>query len=189
MKNILSILIIIFNLFILVNCSSTTSLSSSAGKVPDWYLNHPDDANYFFALTTAESQDMQLAVDKATIDARAEIARQVDIKLMGLQKKFDEVVGVSNNSTLLQMTTQATKTVVSITLTGSKITKKDVFKEGELYRAYVLVQYPIGAASEALAQQIKNREELYTRYRATQAFKDLEDEVKKYEEWKANQGK
>lgn len=187
MKKLFLLSITFFAILSLVGCSSTTSLSSSDGKVPDWYLNHTVDANYFYAPVTAESKDMQLAVDKATTDGRAEIGRQVEIKLNGLQKKFDEEVGVSTNSTLLQMFTQATKTIVSTTLTGSKVEKKEVFKDGDIYRAFVLVQYPVGAASEALAQQLKNKEELYTRYRATQAFKELDDEVQKYEDWKAKQ--
>ena len=44
---------------------------------------------------------------------RAEVARQVEVKLQGIQKKFDEEVGAGENSTLLQQFTQATKTVVS----------------------------------------------------------------------------
>ena len=66
--------------------------------------------------------------------------------------------------------------------------KKEVSEEDGIYDSYVLVQYPIGAASEALMQQLKKKEELYTRFRASQAFEELDDEVKKYEEWKAKQG-
>jgi len=179
--------VIIFVLLSIVGCSSTTSISSGDGKVPDWYLNHSNDENYFYAPVTAQSKDMQLAVEKATTDGRAEIGRQVEVKLNGLQKKFDEEVG-SSNTTLLQMFTAATKTIVSTTLTGSKVIKKEVFKDDGTYRAYVLVQYPVGAAAEALSQQLKSKEELYTRYRASQAFKDLDEEVKKYDEWKAKQG-
>jgi len=34
---------------------------------------------------------------------------------------------------------------------------------------------------------MKKQEELYTRYRSSETFKDLENEVKKYEEWKEKQ--
>ena len=64
---------------------------------------------------------------------------------------------------------------------------KELFKDGEIWRAYVLVEYPIGAANNAFVQQIKKQEELYTRFRSSETFKELEDEVKKYEEWKEKQ--
>jgi hypothetical protein len=130
---------------------------------------------------------MQLAIDKATTDARAEIGRTINLKLENLQKKFDEEVGVRENSTILQQFTQATKIVVSESLSGSQVKQKEISKDGEIWRAYVLVQYPIGAANDAFVQQIKKQEELYTRFRSSETFKELEDEVKKYEEWKEKQ--
>jgi hypothetical protein len=176
------------SLLILINCSSNKDMSQTdAGDIPDWYLTPPEDPNYIFASKTATSQDMQLAIDKATTDARAEIGRTVELKLEGLQKRFDEEVGVRENATLLSQYTQATKTVVSTSLTGSQVKQNEIFKDGEIWRAYILVEYPIGAANDAFVQQIKKQEELYTRFRSSETFKELEDEVKKYEEWKEKQ--
>lgn len=185
----LTILLAILAMAFLAGCGSSTSLpSTDEGEIPAWYLNTPEDPNYFFAVASSTSRDLQLSVDKATTDARADLGRQVELKLSGLQKKFDEEVGVGENATLLQQFTSATKTVVSTTLTGSKIIKKDVKRDGDNFRAYVLVQYPIGASNEALLNQLKSKEELYTRFRSSQAFKELEDEVTKYEEWKDKEG-
>lgn len=187
MKKLIPFLLI--TTLLIISCSSHETIQKTdVGNVPSWYTNTPEDPNYFFAAATAASKDLQLAVDKAATDARAEIARQAELRLSGMQKKFDEEVGTPQNSTLLQMFTQANKTVVSTSLSGSKIIKKEIVEDGDNFRAYVLIQYPIGATSEALMQQIKNKEELYTRYRASQAFKELEEEVKKYEEWKKSQG-
>ncbi len=85
------------------------------------------------------------------------------------------------------MFTQAEKTIVSTTLQGSKVRSQKIVKDGDLWRAYVLVEYPIGAANEALMQQIKNNNQMYTRFRASQAFKELQDEVDKYEKFKQQQ--
>jgi hypothetical protein len=186
-KSLLSTLLLL-SFFVLVNCSSNKDLSQTeAGDIPDWFLTLPEDPNYVFAAKTATSQDMQLAIDKATTDARAEIGRTVELKLEGLQKSFDEEVGVRENATLLSQYTQATKTVVSTSLSGSKVKDKEFFKDGEIWRSYVLVEYPIGEANNAFVQQIKKQEELYTRFRSSETFKELEDEVKKYEEWKEKQ--
>ena len=186
-KSLLSTLILL-SVFLLFNCSSNKDLSQTeAGDIPDWFLTLPEDPNYVFAAKTATSQDMQLAIDKATTDARAEIGRTVELKLEGLQKSFDEEVGVRENATLLSQYTQATKTVVSTSLSGSKVKDKEFFKDGEIWRSYVLVEYPIGEANNEFVKQIKKQEELYTRFRSSETFKELEDEVKKYEQWKEKQ--
>ncbi|MGD0038056.1 MAG: hypothetical protein ABSC53_12290, partial [Bacteroidota bacterium] len=132
-------------------------------------------------------QDLQLALDKAATDARAEIARQVEIKVEGLQKRFQEETGTNTDAQLLEQFTQANKTVVSTGLSGTQITKQKQLQDGSLWRAYVLVEYPVGAANQALLQQIKKNEQLYTRYRATQTFKELDDEVKKLDDAKKTQ--
>ena len=159
MKKAFLPILLMLPLLILINCSSNKDLSQTdAGDVPDWYLEPPEDPNYIFASKTATSQDMQLAIDKATTDARAEIGRTVELKLEGLQKRFDEEVGVRENATLLSQYTQATKTVVSTSLSGSQVKHKEISKDGEIWRAYVLVEYPIGAANDAFVQQIKKQE-------------------------------
>ena len=53
-------------------------------------IDTPNDPNYLFATGNAESQDLQLAIDKATLNARAEIGRMLELKINGLQKSFAE---------------------------------------------------------------------------------------------------
>ena len=97
----------------------------------------------------------------------------MEVKLEGLQKKFSEETGTGNDAeVLLQMFTQAEKTVVSTTLNGSRVKYQKQLKDGQLWRAYVLVEYPIGAANTALMQQIKNNDQMYTRFRASESFKE-----------------
>jgi len=168
-------------------CGSKNASNLSDVNVPDWYLNPPKDANYVYSPATALSKDLQISVDKASTDARAEIGRIIELKLNNLQKNFNEEVGAAYKSDILQQFTQATKIVVSTELNGSQIIKKLVGKEGEGFRAYVLAEYPIGAALEAFNKQISKKQELYTRFRSSETFKELDDEVKKYEDWKKTQ--
>ena len=187
MRITLSFLLMVLSV-LLFGCSSEQSLQSTdAGNIPDWYMSVPKDPNFIYAAKTATSQDMQLAFDKATTDARAEIGRQVELKVEGLQKRFQEETGTNTDAQLLDQFTQANKTVVSTSLSGSRITKQKQLKDGEIWRAYVLVEYPVGAANEAFLQQVKKNEQMYTRFRATQTFKELEDEVKKLDDAKKAQ--
>ncbi len=161
--------------------------SAETGDIPDWFTNVPQDPNYLYAANTQASQDLQLAIDKAVTGGRSEIGRQLEVKMEGLQKKFSEETGSGNDAQLLQMFTQAEKTVVSTTLNGSRVKYQKQVKDGELWRAYVLVEYPIGAANSALMQQIKNNDQMYTRFRSSESFKELQDDVDKYEKYKQDQ--
>lgn len=163
-------------------CSSSRGLqSANSGDVPDWYLNVPQDPNFLYAANSQVSQDMQMATDKAISAGRAEIGRQIEVRIQGLQKRFAEETGTGNDAQLLQMFTQAEKNVVSTTLNGSRVKYQKIMRDGTLWRSYVLIEYPIGAANEALMKQIESNNEMYTRFRATQAFKELDDSVKNHE--------
>jgi hypothetical protein len=175
-------------MFTFAGCA--TSPPKIAGvEPPPWFLTPQRDDKYLFAVATATSKDLQLALNKAATDARAEIARQVEIRVQGLQKKFDEETGLGKDAQLLQMYTQATKLVISTSLTGSRIKDQQYAEEKEgIYRAFALVEYPIGIVNQNLMNQIKNREQLYTLFRASETFKEMEGDVQRYEEWKKQQG-
>lgn len=188
MRTLVSFITFIVLATLVAGCGGSKSMQSTdTGNIPDWYMNVPSDPNFFYAPNTQVSQDLQLAVDKAVQGGRTEIGRQVEVKINGLQKRFTEETGTAQNSQLLDMFTQASKTIVSTALTGSRVAKQTTVKDGNNWRAYVLVEYPIGAANQALMQQLKNNEQMYTRFRSSQVYKELDDEVAKYEEWKKQQ--
>lgn len=192
MKSI-SILVLIFFLAVMMGCGGSKppvpgTPEATVESIPDWYANPPQDPNYLYAPATAMSQDMQLAIDKAKQQARADLASQLEVKVQGLTKKFEEEVGVNQDAELLSQFTQVSKSVVSNVLNGTRLSKNDIVIESGIYRAYVLMELPLGAANQALMQQIKDNQNMYTRFRATQAFDELEKDVEKYEEFKKEQG-
>jgi hypothetical protein len=171
---------------VLVGCGGgpKTLQSASTDDMPIWYPNPPQDPLYLRSANSQVSQDMQVAIDKASTGARTELARMVETKVNALQKKFEEETGVGQDAQLLQQFTQASKLVVSTTINGSKMKDHKTIKDGSMYRAYVMMELPIGVANETLMQEIKKNKELYTRFRATEAYKELDTEVQKYEESK-----
>jgi hypothetical protein len=125
-----------------------------------------------------------MAVDKAVLAGRTGIGRQVELKLNGMQKSFSEETGTADNAQLLQQFTSATKSIVSTSLSGSRVKFQKQIKDGNMWRSYALVEYPVGEANAALVQAIKKNNEMYTRFRASQSFEELDKEVQKYEESK-----
>jgi hypothetical protein len=156
-------------------------------KAPEWFMHPPENDNQLLGVATATSQDLQTAIDKAKQDGRVEIARQMDVRMAGLAKRFVEETGLDNDAELLGMFTQVSKSVVSDSLAGSRVSRQQLGREGRIYRAYVLMEMPIGEANRKFVEKIRAQERLYTRFRASEAFEELDAEVEKYEEWKREQ--
>lgn len=181
-SRILSFLLVLSVAFFTGCGSSKVELpKTDQGDVPEWFLNPPSDPDFLFGAKTETSMDMQMAIDKAVTAARADISRQLEVKMEAMEKQFKEEVGTGENTTFLSQFTQATKSITSQTLTGSKIKQQKIVNDGTKKRAYVLVEYPIGAANKALMDKLKQNEELYTRFRAGQTFEDLDKTIKEYE--------
>lgn len=150
-------------------------------------IKTPTEPNYLFATGNAESQELQLAIDQATMAARTEIGRQLELKLNNLQKSFAEEVGATDPE-INRLYSSTTKIVVDTQLMGSKIRESKYKEKKGKYQAVVLVEYPIGESNMALVEQIKKNQALYTRFQASESFKELEAEVEKYELFKKQQG-
>ncbi len=158
-------------------------------SVPDWFLNPPEDPDHLYAPATAAKKDMQLAINTAKHQGEVSITGQIETKVSGLFKNFMEEAGAGEDSELLALTTSASKAVISDSINFCKAAKQEVKKEGTLFRAYVLMEMPIGAASAAMMAQVKSNKHMYDRFRATQAFDELNEEVEKYEQFKKEQGR
>jgi len=170
-------------LLVLLGCGGkNVNLAPSASeetlkKTPDWYLDPPSEASYLYATATATSRDMQAAVSKAEVRGRTDLGKQMETRLDNLTKDFQEETGVDSDSELIQFFSTTTKAVTSQVLVGSKTDKKELLPEKEIYRAYVLMSLPIGPANELLMEKMKANENLYTQFRASKAFEELNKEL------------
>ena len=119
-------------------------------------------------------------MNKAKIRARADLATQMATRMTNLTKDFQEETGEADDSEYLQYFSSATKAVTDQVLSGSRVEKKHPVIEGDVWRAYVLMSLPIGAANQLLMERIKANEKVYTQFRATKAFEELEQELEEY---------
>ena len=129
-----------------------------------------------------------MAVDKAKQDGRAEICTIIENQIKRLFKEFRNETGRADDAEFNEVSSDVSKSVVAEVLMGSEVKEQKICPEGGAYRAYVLMEMPIGPANEALVSQLKAHEGYYTAMKATDAFKELEDEIKAYEEWKKARG-
>ncbi len=176
-------LFLLISLYLAACGGSTESIQKTeVGNIPEWYSHFKNDPNFFMATATETSRDLQLAVDKAEATARAKLARQVKVRVTSLVKKFKNELSNDEATKYMSDFTTATKTFTDQTLVGTRPSKQKIVRDGNNYRAYVMMLYPIGAASEALVKSLSKNKELEVRFRESQAFKELDQEQQKASE-------
>ena len=177
-----------FLLVIFIGCGNnkanlTPSPSSrTMNKAPEWFLNTPEQDGFVYTTATAVSQDMQLAINKAQLDAANQLANQLDSWMEANAKSVREEVNPSEQ--LLSRYNQTQKQVTGTFLKNYKIKKKDLQPDEGVYRAYVLLEYDEGAQNRKILEQMKNDKEVYDAFKETQMLKELESDVEKYLERK-----
>jgi len=176
-----------------LNCGSNKGpdLSPDASRktikdVPAWYIDAPVKESFKYVASTATSQDMQMAVNKATLDASNRLVGQVESEMNALVKRAQEETGLGADSHIIDRFSQTQEQVITTSLKDWSVSKKEIQEEksdvGRIYRAYVLVEWDAGAAHQRLLNQLKQNEEIYTQIRATELFDEMEQKVEAYRE-------
>jgi len=154
-------------------------VEKSADEVPEWMLILPDDDKAFYSAGTAVSRDMQLAIDKANLAAKRNLADRIGGELSSQIKEFIIESGDMYNNDLVTLDVErTTKNVMArINVAGYVPVKMEVYPLGTMYRVYALIAYPIGAHNDILIEQIRRNRALYAHVRSSVAFKELEIET------------
>jgi len=146
------------------------------------------EAGGLAAVGMGVSQSTNLAIDKAKTRGRVELAQILEVKIDSMKKDFQEEVGEGNGSELNALFTAAAKVVTHKILSGT-VPKDIKFEEANgKTTAYALMVVDPKVIADAFADQANSQRNMYTRFRASQAFKELDEEIKKYEEYKRTEG-
>ena len=132
------------------------------------------------AVGLGESRNTQLAISKAKVEARKNLAQSVQVKIENLEKAFIEEVGEASGSEMNELFSSATKQITAQELQGTvpKMQKYEV-NDG-ITTAYVLMVLNPEIIHDSLKNS--NKPKLYERYRASKAFEELDKEMKEYED-------
>ena len=141
--------------------------------VPD-ELQHLIKQNYsegIYAVGSAVGPNEDVAVDKAGLQARAEIAREFKSQIDVLQKEYQDQTGDHTSTEY----SQVMEVFAQLDIGGSKVAKTLIQKDGKDYSAKVLVVVS--------AEQVKNifDEKLnsFASFKASKAYHELEERAKR----------
>ena len=152
--------------------------------VPNWFMMtpEPDDEYAVYATGEATSRKMNIAMQKSTQQARANLGQSIKAKVQSLIESMVEEAGMGENVQITEFYSEASKSVSNETLSGATVVKKYPYQTSSGgYRVYVLMglkKAPFdNAASQAIVSKVKENQEeaMYATFKKTQAFNRLNE--------------
>ena len=90
---------------------------------------------------------------------------------------------MGEDAELRAFTSGVSKSVVSEVVSGCSAVKQEVQTiDGGKHRGFVRMQMPVKTMKTTMMSEIKENDEMYTRFRASEGFKELESEISGNEE-------
>jgi len=147
--------------------------------MPKWYTEIPKEDDAVYAVGTAVTPDLQLAVDIAVLSAKTTLADRVDSRIRSQMKLFKTKLGSTDfDSTVQNNFEQVTRNLIAdADVAGYSVKEQEIVQNGTQYRAYVLLEYKNSTANAVIKTRIQQNEFLIEKLRETRAFKELDDNV------------
>ncbi|MBT4573516.1 MAG: hypothetical protein HN963_07220 [Thiotrichales bacterium] len=147
-------------------------------EMPDWFMEPPVGDDYLYVAATAISPDLQMSIDKAVMDGKTNLADRLNSLMSGKLKRYVEESGnVENIEFVQQMERISQSLFTDVNTSGYRVTEKKLIKVQKGYRAFVLIEYPLGNANYVLVEGVKKNQKAHAKLRASKAFAALEDEI------------
>ena len=195
MKNKLKMVGVLATALLLNACAGGTyKIKSESGKtmnkVPSWYMadyserkacdtdliGKGKDKLCLFGVATSVSPDLQLAIEKAKMYAKSEIADIVAGEMNKESKQFITELGKTNTKTTVSEVESTLINIIKDTpVRGYEIWKQDVTltKEG-YYRAWIGLRLPLGEYNKMYNFTIEQATDAYNlKNQASKAFDNL----------------
>jgi hypothetical protein len=179
---------------LMANCSATYNMKSEKGKVlnevPKWYMadfkeskacdtpkfGKDKDKMCIFGVGTAVSPDLNLAIEKGMMIAKAELADIIKGEMNKSSKQFITELGKNNNKTTVSEVESTIVNLIKETpVRGYEIFAKDVtITKNKYYRVWIGLRLPMGEYNKMYNFTIEEAVDAYnTKEKADLAYKEL----------------
>tara|TARA_R110000868_G_scaffold294140_1_gene554690 strand:- start:21157 stop:21789 length:633 start_codon:yes stop_codon:yes gene_type:complete len=193
-----------FSALLIVGCSGSKEVAQS-GSIPQmnndelirsnevldgapiWSSMPPaDDENYLYTVNqaTGSTFTQQATLLSAENLARQAMAAKIEAKVQALQKSFLETVTSADQQNYDATFTNVNKITTDETLNNTTSVRNRCMPiavgdrpSGNVdQRCFVIMRMPIGPAKAAYENALSKDEELYTKFKASKAYQELQDE-------------
>ncbi len=148
MKNMNKIFLILFAGLLLAQCSTykikgDMSKNGVVNKTPKWYVDYKHETwKKYQEAATAVSPDMELAVKKAILLAKAKLVDRINGEMNNRTTINKNEAGTNEDLTVSGSSQDIIVNVIDSTLArGYEVTKQEIFMTGsKSYRVYVMIE-------------------------------------------------
>ena len=147
--------------------------------MPKWYTDIPKEDEAVYAVGTAVTPDLQLAVDIAVLSAKTTLADRVDSRIRSQLKTFKSKLGATDfDSNVAVEFEQVTRNLIAdADVAGYTIKENVIVQNGTQYRSYVLLEYRNEGAANVIRTRVAKNAALLSKLKSTQAWKELDNNV------------
>ena len=176
------LLLIAVSMLLVMGCGRNKPTIKPTGEEvyrPAWWAQQKDDAvvcTYGQATKVSET----ISIDTAKNNAIYEAAQYIEVYVAGMVKTYEEEAGVFDPQ-LLALSSKVVKTIAEARFKGLQFDKIETRKVEEMgmtrFKTWVQAKIPRSEISKTISSSIRNEEALYNQFKASQAFRALEDEI------------
>ena len=179
---------------LLTNCAGNYKIKSEKGKVadtvPKWYMadfsetkacdiarfGKAKEKQCIFGVGTSVSPDLNLAIEKAKMIAKAELADIIKGEMNKESKQFITEIGKSNSKNVVSEVESVLVNIIKDTpVRGYEIFEQDVtLTKNGYYRAWVGLRLPLGKFNKMYNYTIEQAVDAYNlKLEASKAYSEL----------------
>ena len=135
------------------------------------------------AVGMAESQSLDLALNKAKVNGRQELAKIMAARVGALDRAFSVEAGLPEEALILSGFNNTVRFITEQQIAGSVAQTLKYEARGDIFTAYAIMVLDPGVIADQLAKE----PELYARLKTSKAYDALSQEIKTYAAFKAAQ--
>ncbi len=181
-KGLILVLVAAFSLALLSGCGgSKESTSMSPYNELMKMSQQMRQSGALAAVGQGQSAREDLARQKAHNDGRQKLALALESKIQVLQKSFIEEVGSNMDTEINEAFSSVSKTMASTTLRGVFPEEERMVTNDGIITIYVLMAVDPATFNQSFLDELQSKPKVYERFRASQAYDELKEEMEDYE--------
>lgn len=185
MKRILALALVA----LLAACSSSKGVKIADGtrtiestkptkvEVPEWYLQVPREERAIYAVASEMSSDMQFSIDRAIMSATRDIAFKLNNEVSQKFRDYTAETGSGETGTITRDTERMSISNSNfVNIVGVERIRTEVYREGNRFRAYVLVRFGLDTSNQLHANYMANQRKIEARERLDKYETELREQ-------------
>ena len=165
MKNLTKVILFLATGLMLAQCSTykikpDMNKSGVVSKTPKWYVDYKHETMFKYQeAATAVSPDMELAVKKATLLAKAKLVDRINGEMNNRTTITKNEAGTNEDLNVTAGSEDVIVNVIEDTLArGYEVTKQEMYlTKDKSYRVYIMIEVSKKEVEEIIIQLNKNR--------------------------------